>query len=209
LTVIFILSLAVLVHAEDEEKWRNFEVTLDAGLTIPSGSITDWYDSLGAKSGFGIGGSGGYYFNNSVCMGIYFSYNRLGMEEPASEGTWERKFQTYDFGAYAKYALVGETNFEPYVKFSAGMIWPKFPTWVGEDANRLREQSYDPGVSLAGYIGMLYYTSDYGGIFLEVGYHNDFVDGVEADYHGLIYQINDNLNYLQIKGGVTVFFGPE
>nr|MBN2277730.1 hypothetical protein [candidate division Zixibacteria bacterium] len=209
LTVIILLSIAILGHAEDEEKWRNFEVAMDAGLTLPMGELSDWNDSLGAKVGYNIGTFGGYYVTNSMCVGIYFDYSRMKMEEPPSEGTWDRKFQMYNFGAYVKYAIVGESNFEPYVKLTCGAVWTKFPTWVTEDLNRLREQSYDPALSLGGYLGLMYYTSDYGAIFLEAGYRNDFTDGTEADYRGFISTINENLNYVEIRGGVTAFFGSE
>jgi hypothetical protein len=203
LTAFAALSISALAQ-EEEGRWRNFEVTLDGGLTMPSGALSDWKDSLGAKLGFHLGGSGGFYFTDRICAGLYFSYTQLGLE-----GDWDRHFKSYDFGGYLKYAFAGESNFEPYLKASAGAVWPKYPMWVTPAQNKLREQSFDPELGLAGYIGLLYYTSDYGGLFLEFGYHNDFLEGTETDYQSEIYTIEDNVSYMDIRAGITVFFGPE
>ncbi|UCD94582.1 MAG: outer membrane beta-barrel protein [Candidatus Zixiibacteriota bacterium] len=205
LILIAVAGLSISALAQDEEeKWRNFEVTLNGGLTNPTSALTDWKDSLGAKLGFHLGGSGGFYFTNRICTGLYFSFAQMGME-----GDWERNFKSYDFGGYLKYAFAGESNFEPYLKLSGGAVWPKYPIWVSPAQNKLREQSFDPGFGMAGYLGLLYYTSDYGGIFFEFGYHNDFLDGTETDYQGEIYTIEDDISYMDFRAGITVFFGPE
>jgi hypothetical protein len=32
---------------------------------------------------------------------------------------------------------------------------------------------------------------------------------VKADYHGEIYKLGGDVNYLELRGGLMVFFGPE
>jgi len=204
LIALMAFSFTAYAQDDDEEKWRNFEVGIHTGLSLPSGDLADWNDSLGAKTGFNFSVSGGYYFTGNLATGIYMSYTQNGMP-----GDYGMKYRLVDAGFYAKYAFSNESNFEPYVKLTGGIIWPKFPTWITVDQNRLREQAYDPAMSFGGYLGMLWYTAEYGGLFLEVGYHNDFTEGTEADWHGEIYKMPSNLNYIEIRTGVTAFFGPE
>jgi hypothetical protein len=206
----FILIFAVNIFAQDDEedeKWRNWEVSMFGGLTMPSGF--DWYDSLKAKTGLNFGISGGYYFSNKLCFGLYFNYTQMAPEEPGSLDLRDLHYKMYDAGLYGKYAFAGESNFEPYIKLSAGANFPKFMTWVGPTRTRMREISYDPGLSAAGYLGAIYYTSDYGGIFLELGYHYDLIQYDEATFDDVTYVVPDDVNYIQINAGVTVFFGPE
>jgi len=204
LMALVLFSITAYAQDEDEEKWRNFEVGITGGLSLPSGDLSDWNDSLGAETGFNLGIYGGYYFTADFCTGVYFTYTQEGMPED-----WSLNYKFYDMGAYAKYAFSNESNFEPYVKLSAGVVWPKFPTWVTEEQNRLREQSYDPALSLGGYVGLLWYTAEYGGLYLEAGYHSNFTDGTGTDWHGEKYELDANANYMEVKAGIMVFFGSE
>jgi len=209
LAVLLIFALNVVAQEEEEEseKWRNFEVALQAGLGVPSN--INWYDTLEAKAGVNFGGAGGYYFTNRICLGAYFTYTQFGIDNKTSNDVEDIHYKMYDVGLYAKYAFAGESNFEPYIKLSAGANFPKYATWVGPTRTILRELSYDPGLSTAAYLGAIYYTSDYGGIYLEVGYHQDWLQYDEADYAGVIHVIPEDVKYIQLKAGVTVFFGPE
>lgn len=207
LALMLILALAVCALAQEEEedegKWRNFEVVAFGGLSLPTGSLSDWNDTLGAELGINYGVSSGYYFTDKICAGVYFNYTQFGVED------YEQNYRLYNAGFYGKYCFVGESNFEPYVKVSAGSLWPKFPTWITEDKNRLRELSYDPIPNVGLQAGLLYYTSDFGSIFLELGYQMGMTKDNEGEYGGKIYILKDNINYLNIRAGVTVFFGPE
>jgi len=205
LAAILLLAVTVVAQDEDEEegKWRDFEVSIQGGLTVPGSYLSDWHDSLGAKLGFNASLSGGFYFTSALCAGLYFNYTQMGID-----GDWDRVFRMYDVGGYAKYAFEGESNLEPYGKVSFGIMVPKYPTWVPPNArNHLREQSYDPGFAAAIYAGLLYYTSYSGGIFAEVGYHNDFVKGARADYADC--ELDKNVNYFEIRLGILVFYGVE
>ena len=203
-TLLFLI-FAITAFAQEEEqegKWRNFEFNGFVGAAMPSGAIKDWSDSMGAKTGLTFGAAGGYYFTEKLCLGAYFQYSQLGME------IYERNHRLYDAGAYLKYVFVGESNFEPYVKLSAGALFPKFATWVGPAGTRLRELSYDPGFKGALSAGLIYYTSDYGGVYLEAGYNYGAVKDKKANYHSEEHLFEDNANYLDLKLGIMVFFGP-
>lgn len=205
LSTLIVLSLVALsAFAQDDEKWRNFEVGLHGGLAIPTGDLSDWHDSLGATTGFDISLSGGYYFTNNICAGIYFDYDQFGMD-----GDWGLNYRLFKTGAYAKYAFSNESNFEPYFKVTGGISWPKFPTWITVDQNRLREQSYDPAFGFGGYLGVLWYSAEFGGLYVEAGYQYLMAKDTEADWHGEIYKMPSDINYLQIRSGITVFFGGE
>jgi hypothetical protein len=203
-----LLLFAVTVVAQDEGdeeegKWRTFEVNFHGGLTVPGSALSDWKDTLGAKSGVNACLSGGYFFTSSLSAGLYFTYTQMGMDS-----NWDRIFRMYDFGGYAKYAFVGESSFEPYGKVTIGVNSPKFPTWVPPSSrNKLREQSYSPGLSTAVYAGLLYYTSYSGGIFAEVGFHNDFLKDSHSNYADE--KIGENINYFEIRVGISVFYGVE
>ncbi|UCD17027.1 MAG: outer membrane beta-barrel protein [Candidatus Zixiibacteriota bacterium] len=204
LTLLLALSIPAMAQEDEEdEKWRNFEVGITAGMNFPSGSFGDWGDSLGAKNGFTAGVCGGYCLTNAISLGAYFTYSYHGME------IYNLSYKLYDAGAYAKFALVGESDWEPYAKISGGAVFPKFATWVTEDRNTMRELSYDPALSLGLFAGLLWYTSDYGGLFLEAGYHLNMTEEVEGEYASEKILLKDNVEYISVKIGISVFFGPE
>lgn len=215
--VLIILALAIFLAgnamAQDDEenpKWRNFEVTLTGGFSFPMGDFKDWNDSLGAKTGNNFGGAGGYYFNNRLCLGGYFEYAQFALEEPNTEiSVSTMHYKLYKVGGYIKYALVGESYWEPFARLRAGATFAKFPTWIGDENLRLREVSYDPEVSAGLDLGLLYYTSDYGGVFLQVSYNYERLEKTVGTSFDKDYILPHNVNYFSLNAGVTVFFGPE
>jgi len=215
--VLMILALATAFAAgamaqDDEEdfKWRNFEVTLTGGLSLPMGDLKDWNDSLGAKTGHNFGGSGGYYFNNRLCVGGYFEYSQFSLEEPNSNiDVSEMHYKMYKVGGYVKYALGGESYWEPFARLRAGANFAKFATWIGDNTLRLREVSYDPEVSVGLDLGLLYYTSDYGGVFVQVSYNYERLENTVGESFNEDYVLPYNANYITLNAGVTVFFGPQ
>jgi len=207
LAMFLIFSSAVVAQDEEDEKWRDFEVSMHIGLTMPSN--IDWYDSLAAQNGVNFGASGGYYFNERFSLGVYFNYSQMSPEEVSSFDIRDQKYKMYDVGLYGKYAFSGESNFEPYLKISVGINFAKYSTWVGDMRTTLREISYDPAFSGAGYLGISYFTSDYGALFLEIGYHMDKLKNTPAEYKDVTYLFPEDIKYLELRAGVVVFFGPE
>lgn len=215
--VLLILGLVVLfagsLYAQDEEeseKWRNFEVAIRAGLDFPMSDLKDWNDSMGAKTGMNYGLSGGYYITNRICFGAYFNYSSFGLEEPNSLiDVSQMHYKMYKFGGYLKYAFTGESYWEPFVKLRLGANFAKFATWIGQDRNQLREVSYDPEVSGGLDVGLLYYTSDFGGLYLQASYNYERLENTVGDSFDVEYSLPYNASYFSINTGITVFFGPQ
>lgn len=207
LALLFVFSAAAYAQDEDEGKWRNFEVSMNIGLTMPSN--INWYDTLEAKNGLNFGGTGGYYFTERLCLGAYFTYSQMATEDLTEIDVSDQNYKMYDIGLYGKYAFTGESNFEPYIKLSAGANFTKFATWVGENSTVLREISYDPVFSGAGYLGAMYYTSDYGAIYFEAGYHIVMSKYTEGTFQDRLFTVPEDIKFAEIKAGVVVFFGPE
>ncbi len=212
IVAVCLLGAATAAAQEEagEEKWRNFEMSITGGLAFPSGEFSDWNDTLGAKTGVSFGISGGYYFTERICAGAYFDYNQFKINEPNAQLKLDDlNYKMYKVGGYVKYALTGESNFEPYGKLSAGADFAKFATWTGPTLTRMREVSYDPELSLGLEAGVLYYTSEFGGIFLQVGYYHERLKDNIGESFGIRYKIRENVNYWALKAGISVFFGSE
>ncbi len=210
IAIILILAISVMAQEdEEEERWRTFEVTVNGGLTGPLGEFADWKDSLDPSMGFNMGLAGGYYFNDNFCAGLYFKYSQNSISGDLGD-IYDMKFRMFNAGTYFKYVVTNETSFEPYTKLSIGINTVKFPTWVTPSANILREQSYDPGLSTSLTAGLLFYTSDMGGVFIEGSFYYDMLKDKTATYSGNdLGFIADNVTYFEIKVGVNVFFGPD
>ena len=133
----------------------------------------------------------------------------MSPQDVSSFDIGDQNYKMYDVGLYGKYAFTGESSFEPYIKISAGINFAKYATWVGDMKTTLRELSYDPAFSGAGYLGASLYTSDYGALFMEVGYHMDMLKGSPVEHGDEIYSFQMDINYIEVRAGVVVFFGPE
>ncbi len=207
---IFLAGNAMAQDDEAEPKWRNFEVTLTGGFSLPTGDFKDWNDSLGAKTGHNFGGAGGYYFTNRLCLGAYFEYDQYALQAPNDEiDVSSMHYKLYKFGGYIKYALAGESYWEPFGRLRVGATFAKFPTWIGVENLRLREVSYDPEISVGLDLGLLYYTSDFGGVFIQASYNYERLENTVGTSFNRDYALPHNVNYIAIDAGVTVFFGPE
>ncbi|SYZ73556.1 exported hypothetical protein [Candidatus Zixiibacteriota bacterium] len=203
ITTAIVLILAAGAMAQDEGgKTRNFEVGVYTGLSLPMGDLKNWNDSMGAKTGFDFGLSGGYFLKENLSLGGYFTYTQFPVKLYSN-----MHYRFYNVGAYCKYAFVGESDWEPYVKIKAGADFAKFATWTEKDLNRLRELSYKPGLGMSLGAGILRYTSDNGGLFLEGEYHFAPLKSQKATYRDVDYKFDHNVNFLSFRFGVNVFFG--
>jgi hypothetical protein len=74
---------------------------------------------------------------------------------------------------------------------------------------RFRELSYSAtlGADLA--LGAQYQTNTYGGLYLEGGYHYDFMSDVEGTYKGNSFAWPDNNAYVVLRAGVFVNIGSK
>ena len=206
LVLVFLLlcSLSVVAQDYEEEERDILEVSLFGGVGIPSGGISDWSDSLGAKTGWAVGVDFGYFLKSNLVLGLNFTY--VQFEIDADNEANQLNHRLYNPSLYLKYYFFGEGNFAPYLKAHVGVDNAKFATFV-PDPGRYRELSYDPSFAFGGGAGVFYYTSDYSGLFLEVNYHQGLTDGAQKDYEGRTYDFGENIGLIDIHAGISVFFG--
>lgn len=210
IAIAVLLSLNLSVLAQDEEIEKDFmEINMFGGLNVPSSGISDWNDSLGAKTGYGMGFDIGYFVTIKFVAGIKFNYSEYGIDNsPTDSAATDLTHRLYSPGIYAKYYFMPESNWQPYVKGHIGIDYPKFTTFVTNPAgDRYRQLSYDPALAYGIGVGLFRYTSDFGGFFVEANYHYAKAQDVEADYEGNIYTFGENISTLDIHAGVRIMIG--
>ena len=207
LVVFLLLTVCSAVMAQDEDEEKDIlEVCLIGGLAVPSGGISDFGDSLGAKTGWKIGLDLGYFLKSNVVIGFNFGYSRFGIDADDDASTMHHHL--YNPNVYAKYLFEGESNLVPYVRAHFGLENPKFATFVEHEAgNRYREKSYDPSIAYGIGAGLFYYTADYSGLYLEAVYHAAQTKSSTTSYGGKDYEFGESLGVINIQAGVRVLVG--
>lgn len=213
LALLILLAVSnISVVAQDDEGWAKdvLEVNLFGSLPLPSGGLTDWNDSLGASSRYGLGIDLGYFVTYTFVVGLSFEYSTFGIDnnpsDQAAEGLTHR---LYSPSLYMKYYPELESNWAPYIKGSVGLDVPKFTTFVTSDAgDRYRQVSYDPALSFAVGAGVFYFVHDYGGLYFEGNYHFANSESVEGDFIGTKYTFDENLATIDLRLGVRILIGP-
>ena len=202
-----LLAVNLTALAQDEEEEKDFmEMNFYGGLGIPAGGISDWHDTLGAKTGFSMGIDLGYFLKPNLVIGVNMVYSQFSID--AEDEASELHHRLYNPNAYIKYYFQGESNLEPYIKAHIGLENPKFTTFVGNFAgNRYREKTYDPSLAFGFGAGVFYYTADFSGLFLEVNYHHALTEDSKAEYGGQEYTFGENLGIVDIHAGVRILIG--
>jgi len=205
LTTVLLFGIGTAALAQDEESEERdlLEICLYGGLGVPSGGLSDWHDSLGAKLGWSAGMDFGYFFRSNVVVGFNFIYTQFGIDGPAVvEGSHHR---LYNPNLYAKYYFSGESNFEPYIKGHIGVENAKFTTLL--DGPRYRAVSYDPVLAAGLGVGLFYYSADYSGVYLEANYHYANTKNAKRDYYDQTVTFDETLGVIDIHAGVRVLIG--
>lgn len=205
------VSKAVGQDAAAEEVVKdNLEVSIFAGAGIPNGGITDFGDTLGAKSGLLVGAAVGYFPTRNFVVGFGLSYTRFGIEATNSVGDQDHRLISPQL--YGKYYFFGSSNLVPYAKAALGVDVANFSTRVYDNGTQryiFRQLSYEPAFSYQLSLGLHYYTFDYGGLFLEAGYHGALSKNAIVDYQNVRFRFDESLSALNVQAGITVFFGSE
>ena len=206
LTLVFLLlcSLTAVAQTYEEEERDILELSLYGGLGIPSGGLTDWQDSLGAKTGWQIGIDFGYFLTPDMVLGISFTYLQFEIDTDTDAQLLNHRF--YNPALYLKYYFFSEGNLAPYLKGHIGIDNAKFTTFV-DDPPRYRELSYDPAFAFGFGGGVHYYTSVYSGIYLELDYHQAMTEKSKKDFSGTTYTFGTNSSLINIRAGINIFFG--
>lgn len=195
------------VEAEAEER-DNLELSFHGGLTLPTGGIKDYSDSLGAKLGFNGGLDFGVFVKQNIAVGASFSYHQFGIDNENPLIT--QKHRIISPKAYVRYYFQGESDLVPYVKLHAGADFVNFSTQVEDEGTiKFRELAYSPVFAFGLGGGVFMYTSDYSGFFLEADYHLAMADKAEKDYKGATYVFGENYSLINLRAGIHLFFGSD
>jgi len=202
LAALLLLS-ALSVSAQEEEEERDvLEMNFGVGVGIPGSGISDWMDTLGAKTGWSLGMDIGYFLSPKMVLGFNFTYYQFTIDGNDQTANLHHRF--YSPSAYLKYYFEGESNLVPYLKLHAGVENPKFTTWVSDGTFRYREKSYDPTFAFGIGAGAFYYTSDYSGLFIEANYHQAITKNTTATFGGNTYDFGTNAGLIDIHAGVRI-----
>ncbi len=205
LAALLLLTLNISALAQDdyEEESDLLEICFNGGFGLPMGGLSDWHDSLGAKTGWSVGLDFGYFATPKLVVGLSFQYTELGID--ASDAAEDLKHRLYNPNLYTKYYFSGESNFEPYVKVHVGIENPKFTSTL--TGPKYRAISYDASLAYGIGAGVFYYMSDYSGLYLEMNYHAASTSDAKKEYIDQTLVFDENVAVLDIHAGVRVLVG--
>lgn len=196
--------------AQETEEKDFLEATIHGGLASPTGAVTNWSDTLGAKSGFLAGVEVGYFLTPSIVLGVDLSYYQLGID--ATDAASDRHHRYYNIALYGKYYFFSESRFAPYLKAQAGVDNAKFTTSVRDNNGgdpKYRDMSYDPAFAIGAAAGAFYYTSDVSGFYVEAGLHQGFTKNAKGTYQASSYKFGESTSMFELRGGIALFFGSN
>lgn len=213
-TGLLVLIFSSVCFAQDEQEKDFLEASIFGGLAAPTGGISNWSDSLGAKRGFTTGIEIGYFLTPRMVLGLTFSYSQFSINATGagSEEASQRHHRLYNPAIYGKYYFFSESHFAPYFKAQAGVDNPKFVTSVYDMpsiAPKYREMSYDPAFAIGGGAGLFYYTSDVSGFFIEANLHHAFSADAKGTYQDRAYRFGEASTLFDLHAGLAVFFGSS
>jgi hypothetical protein len=205
-TLVFLLLCSLTAVAQDYEYEERdvLELCLYGGVGIPSGGISDWSDTLGAKTGWSIGLDFGYFLTPDLVLGLNFTY--LQFEIDTDTEASQLNHRLFNPALYLKYYFFGEGNLVPFLKGHVGVDNAKFATFIEKPEPRYRELSYDPAFSFGVGGGLFYYTSDYSGLFFELDYHSALSDSAEKESGGTVHSFGENIGLIDVRAGISVYF---
>lgn len=213
IATVMALALVVMLSqpaaAQDDYEFVDIlEVNFYGGIGIPVGGIADFQDSLGASIGASVGLDIGYFLKSNIVLGFSFMYTRMGHDDIAvleDEGLYHR---LYNPNIYLKYYFQGESNLEPYLKAHVGLEHPKFTTFAKhQEGDRFRELSYGAAFAFGFGAGLFYFTSDWGGVFIEGNYHYAFTEDNTKEFGLEEITFGENLSTIDLHAGLRILFG--
>jgi hypothetical protein len=203
--LIVILIGAAPAYGQYEEEVEKFVEGFVAGnLAIPVGKFANDLDTLNAEAGFGLELGAGKYLSSKFTVGIYFEARNFGVQD------LDQNHRVFEAGLYGKYfwADTDESTIWPYTKLAAGLSFSKLSSRVTDAAgSRYRELSYAATLGTDAALGVQFQTNTYGGLYLEGGFHYDFMNNVQGTYRGTDFSWPDNNTYLLARLGVFVNIG--
>ena len=93
LGVVMLMALGTGAIAQEEYEYRDVaEVLVYGGVSVPSGGITNFLDTLGAKTGWDVGVSAGVFLTPSLVLGLDFTYAQYGIDTDNDMITLKHRF---------------------------------------------------------------------------------------------------------------------
>jgi hypothetical protein len=176
--------------------------------TLPMGHIKNDLvpDSLNATAALGFNAGVGYHLKPQMVIGLFFDLRNMKAQD------LELNHRVYEVGVYGKYFLtdIMEKRVSPYVRVSGGMNISKLVTRVEDSFGPVfRELSYNPSVGLGASLGVHIRTNDYGALYVEGSFNQDFMNGVTGKFKGIEYSWDKDNQYVVIRAGVKFNIGPK
>ncbi|MBK7141108.1 MAG: outer membrane beta-barrel protein [bacterium] len=206
LTSLLVLPAALFAQDEAEEERDNLELNFYGGLSMPTGGIKDYSDTLGAKSGLGGGLDFGVFISSQMTLGVGFAYSQFDIDNDNELVTHKHKI--YRPNLYLRYYLPSSSDLVPYAHVRVGLDFANLSTEVVDNGTRkLKELEFDPALSAGFGAGLFYYTSDYSGFFVQADYHQAFSKSTKGDFQGVDYEMGDSYGTLDLRIGLHLLFG--
>jgi len=207
IAVVFLLTFSLTAIAQDEEEERDLlEISLFGGLGIPGGGIADAHNDIpGAKPGYNFGLGLGYFVRSNMVLGVDFSISQFAADATdEADGTNHRLFNP---NVFLKYYLVGESNWEPYLKGHIGVENVKFTAQHSTPEKAYHATSYDPSLAFGVGVGLFYYSADYSGLYIEADYHYANTSDAERVYPTETLVFGEDVSVLNLRVGVRLLIG--
>lgn len=206
LASLLLVPAALFAQDEAEEEKDNLELNFYGGLSIPTGGIKDYSDTLGAKTGLTGAVDFGVFLSPQITLGVGFSYGQYDIDTDNELITLTHK--VYRPSVYLRYYFPSNSNLVPYAHVRAGLDFPNLATQVTDNsALKLTELEFDPSFSAGLGAGLFYYTSDYSGFFLQADYHQAFASGSKGDFADAEYELKDGYGTIDVRVGIHLLFG--
>ncbi len=204
-TIVLVFNLTALAQDELEER-DLLEITLFGGMALPTGGISDAHNNIpGAKTGFNFGLGLGYFVKSNMVLGFDFSVTKLAADATdEADGTNHRLFTP---SLSLKYYLIGESNFEPYIKAHVAVENAKFTTLRVTPERSYQAVSYDASFAYGLGLGLFYYSADYSGLYLEADYHRAATKDAKRVYDDETVVFGEDVGVINLRAGIRVLIG--
>jgi hypothetical protein len=198
--IIFLLIFLVNIISATDLKGK-FSLTVKGGVPIPFGNFAGKYEEpneLGAKVGFGFGGTGEYFITDNISVGVGFMYDIHSINEEAVFADLSWKVMNY--GAFSRYLFTTDSKVFPYIKFDIGFYTLKYS--VSVDGGEMIA-SYGTKLGIAAGVGLFYQISPSFLLSGELIAHNAFTKSAEYENS----RLDVNIQYMSFSVGVTFLSG--
>jgi len=186
-----------------------FEMSLGGGFALPVGDFSNYWDTLGARNGFELDFSGGYFLTANLSLGLAVEYAQFSVNNPLNLQKLQ-KYRLYTLGAYGKYFTGLDSKISPYLRVQGGLTIPNFSAPLERIPGKaFRESQFEVGFDGLIGLGARISTSDWGGIFLEAAYRYTKVNGNTSTFEGELLTLPADVTHIQITAGIGFDFGPK